>query len=383
MKKIPNGRQIVDNKDILAVSKSLKKNLITTGELVKKFELKIKNVLKSNYVKVCSSGTAGLHLSLMAIGLKKNDTIIMPSINFIAVYNLSKTLGAKVVLADVDKFTGQMTPETLKECIKRNKLKKIKAIVTMYLGGYPENIIDFYQIKKKYKCYLIEDACHALGSQYKFKNKYYNIGSCKHSDISVFSLHPLKTITTGEGGIVCTNNKNLDFKVENLRSHGIKKTKKHWIYNVQDHGYNYRLSDINCALGLSQIKKMNFFIKKRKKISDIYSKKLKNNFNIPKYQLSNKSAYHLSLINLKTKNLNLKNKIIEYMCKFKINLHYHYIPIFKMKKIFKEKKFNEKHYSGALNYFNTTISLPIYVNMSLNEQNLVIKKLNNFYNNLK
>jgi len=379
MKKIPNGRQIIDKKDIVAVSQSLKRSLITTGELVKNFELKIKDLLKSKFTKVCSSGTAGLHLALLAINLKKNDVIIMPAINFIAVYNLSKVMGAKVILADVDKSSGQMTPQTLEDCIKRNKLKKIKAIITMYLGGHPENVVDFYKIKKKYKCYLIEDACHALGSEYIFKNKYYNIGSCKHSDISVFSLHPLKTITTGEGGIICTNNKNLDSKIEILRSHGIKKTKKHWIYTVEDHGFNYRLSDINCALGISQIKKISFFIKKRNKIAKLYSKNLKNNFLIPKYSPSNKSSYHLFIINLKKKNINLKNKIIDDMAKSNINLHYHYIPIFKMKKIFDDKKFNEKHYSGALHYFSTTISLPIYVNMSLNDQNLIVKKLNNFY----
>jgi|TARA_B100000787_G_scaffold170269_1_gene165466 UDP-4-amino-4,6-dideoxy-L-N-acetyl-beta-L-altrosamine transaminase len=379
MKKIPNGRQIIDKKDIVAVSQSLKRSLITTGELVKNFELKIKDLLKSKFTKVCSSGTAGLHLALLAINLKKNDVIIMPAINFIAVYNLSKVMGAKVILADVDKSTGQMTPQTLEDCIKRNNLKEIKAIITMYLGGHPENVVDFYKIKKKYKCYLIEDACHALGSQYIFKNKYYNIGSCKHSDISVFSLHPLKTITTGEGGIICTNNKNLDNKIEILRSHGIKKTKKHWIYTVEDHGFNYRLSDINCALGISQIKKISFFIKKRNKIAKLYLKNLKNNFLIPRYSPSNKSSYHLFIINLKEKNINLKNKIIDDMAKSNINLHYHYIPIFKMKKIFDDKKFNEKHYSGTLHYFSTTISLPIYVNMSLNDQNLIVKKLNNFY----
>ena len=149
MKKIPNGRQSINEKDLLSVTQALKRDLITTGNLVDDFESKIKNYLKSKYVRVCSSGTAGLHLSLMAINVKKNDIIIMPSINFIAVYNMSKLLGARVVLADVDKNTGQMTPDTLRDCIKRNNLKKIKAIITMYLGGYPENVFEFYKIKKK------------------------------------------------------------------------------------------------------------------------------------------------------------------------------------------------------------------------------------------
>ena len=131
----------------------------------------------------------------------------MPAINFIAVYNMAKLMNAKIFLADVDSLTGQMTPKTLLKCIKNNKLKKIKAIVTMYLGGYPENVIEFYKIKKRFNCYLIEDACHAFGARYFYNKKYLPVGCCKHADISTFSLHPVKSITTGEGGIITTNNK--------------------------------------------------------------------------------------------------------------------------------------------------------------------------------
>ena len=197
MKTIPYGRQYIDNQDIRLVSKALKEDLITTGKYVKKFENKISKFLKVKYAASCNSGTAALHLALMAIGLEKDDVVIMPAINFIAVYNMGRLMNAKIFLADVDPLTGQMTPGTLLECIKNNKLKKIKAIVTMYLGGYPENVIEFYNIKKKFKCYLIEDSCHALGSKYLFNKKFLPIGSCKHSDISTFSLHPVKKITSG------------------------------------------------------------------------------------------------------------------------------------------------------------------------------------------
>ena len=148
MKTIPYGCQFIDNQDIKLVSKALKEDLITTGNYVKKFENKISKFLKAKYSLSCSSGTSALHLALIAIDLKKNDTIIMPAINFIAVYNMAKLMNAKIFLADVDPMTGQMTPQTLLACIKNNKLKKIKAIVTMYLGGYPENVIEFYKIKK-------------------------------------------------------------------------------------------------------------------------------------------------------------------------------------------------------------------------------------------
>ena len=138
---------------------------------------------------------------------------------------MARLLNVKIFLADVDPLTGQMTPNTLLDCIKNNKLKKIKAIVTMYLGGYPENTDEFHKIKKKLGCYLIEDACHALGAKYSYGQKYLSIGSCKHSDICTFSLHPVKSITTGEGGLVTTNSKDFYNKIISLRSHGILKKK--------------------------------------------------------------------------------------------------------------------------------------------------------------
>jgi len=223
----------------------------------------------------------------------------MPAINFIAVYNMARLMSAKIFLADVDPLTGQMTPKLLLECIKINKLKKIKAIVTMYLGGYPENVIEFYNIKKKFNCYLIEDACHALGSRYIFNKRFLLVGSCRHSDISTFSLHPVKTITSGEGGLVTTNNKLFYNRIVSLRSHGINKDKNfHWRYDLSESGFNYRLSDVNCALGLGQLKKINKFINYRKKVFNFYRSELKKIINtivFPSYKIS-KPSYHLFLI---------------------------------------------------------------------------------------
>ena len=177
----------------------------------------------------------------------------MPSINFISSYNLCSTLEAKIYLIDTDPVTGQISYESVLNCIKKNKIKKIKIIITMYLGGYVSDNIKIFNLKKKYKFLMIEDACHALGSEYLHKNKKFRMGCCKHSDMSVFSLHPLKTITSGEGGIISTNNKILNDKLKIFRSHGIiRNKKKHWDYQIKLSGFNYRLSDINCALGLSQ-----------------------------------------------------------------------------------------------------------------------------------
>lgn len=378
MKKIPYGRQSISNQDKKFVLKSLESNLITTGLNVTEFQKKLKKYFESKHSLVCSSGTAGLHLAFLSINIKKNDNIIMPAINFIASYNMLSSLGANIYLSDVDSKTGQMSPELISKCIKMNKLKKIKAIVTMHLGGYPARILEYYKIKKRYKCFLIEDACHALGAKYKVLNKYYKIGSCKHSDIAVFSLHPVKTITTGEGGIICTNNDKIKNKIELLRSHGIQRTKKHWIYDIRQCGYNYRLSDINCALGISQLKKINIFLSKRKQIYDYYKKKLgyySNKVKVFTYCSKTVPSYHLLLTSFNFKKMKInKENFIKMLLKKNIILQQHYIPIFKFKKIFKQK-INTRDFGGTLDYYKNTLSLPIYYELSKKKIDYILRTI--------
>ena len=376
MKNIPYGRQHIDSSDIKAVSKAMKADLITTGDYVKKFESIINKLLKVKFAVSCNSGTSAIHLAFLSINLTKNDVVIMPAINFIAAYNLAKIMGAKVFLADVDPSTGQMTPAKLLECINKNKLKKIKAVVTMYLGGYPENVIEFYKIKKKLGFLLIEDACHAFGAQYNFRGRNIYIGSCKHSDISTFSLHPVKTITSAEGGVVTTNNKFFFNNMRLFRSHGLKKSQFHWDYEILFHGLNYRLSDINCALAISQIKKIKKFINLRKRVYFFYKKQFYN-FNsffiLPKYSKNIKSSYHLFLINFNLKKILInKNNFFKKMLENKINCQYHYKPIFLFKKIFKQK-FMKKDFKGAIAYYKNTISLPIFPDLSKKDQIFIIK----------
>jgi len=260
MKFIPYGKQFIDKKDKKLVLDSLSNDLITTGPYVERFEKELKKYFGSKHSYVCSSGTAAIHLAMMSLNLKKNDIILMPTINFIASYNMAKIMQLKVYLVDVNEYTGQVTPNKVLECIEQNKLKNIKALITMYHGGYPEYSKEFYDIKRKYNFFIIEDSCHALGAEYKYKNKLFKVGSCKHSDVSTFSMHPVKTITSGEGGIITTNNTKIAKNIALFRSHGIfKNKKKYWEYDILKYGFNYRLSDINCALGLSQLKKINFF----------------------------------------------------------------------------------------------------------------------------
>ena len=375
---IPYGKQFIDNDDIEFVKNSLRSSLITAGPYVKNFENKIKNIFKCKYALACNNGTAGLHLAFQAVNLKKNDVIIMPVVNFISAYRIANLMGLKVYFADVDEFTGQMTPLSLLNCIKKNKLKKIKAVLTMYLGGFPENNLEFYKIKRKFKFYLIEDACHAFGSKYNFNKKKYYIGSCKHADISVFSFHPVKTITTGEGGVVTTNNSEFAKRVSELRSHGIIRKKEYWKYDIKQLGYNCRLSDINAALGISQLKKIRKFTDQRKKIYLFYKKKLKKYFKFPNYNLKNISSFHLCVISINFSKIKKnKDNLFKFLNKKKIYPQYHYIPIPKFS-IYKKKS---EIFKNSENYYNNSISIPIYYNLKKNEQIYIIKNLLRFIKN--
>ena len=377
---IPYGKQYIDKKDKEFVLSSLSENLITTGPYVVKFENQIKKYLNSKYGYVCSSGTAALHLAMMSVNLKKNDIILMPAINFIASYNLAKIMQLKIYLVDVDEITGQITPEKVLECIKKFNLKKIKALILMHHGGYPGNLKKFYDIKKKYNFFIIEDACHALGSEYKYKKTFLKVGSCKHSDVSTFSLHPVKTITSGEGGIITTNNTKIASNIKLFRSHGIKRNKKkYWKYDILKHGFNYRLSDINCALGISQLKKINYFLKKRKKIYDKYAIELKsfnNLLRIPSYEKNIKPSYHLFIINIMFDKIKKsKDSFFNYLNRKKIMSQFHYIPIYKFS-CYNEKNFN---FPGSEKYFNNSLSIPIYVDLNDKNQKLIIKLIKNYF----
>ena len=378
-KKINYAKQNIDHSDISLVIKSLNENLITTGNFVNLFEKKISNKFKCKHAYSCNNGTAGLHLAYLAINLKKDDIILMPSINFISSYSMAKQCGAKIFLVDVDPVTGQMTPEKVLECIKLNKIKKVKAIITMYLGGYIENNINFYNLKKKLNCYLIEDACHAIGAKYRYKNKEYYIGSCKHSDICVFSFHAVKTITTAEGGMLVTNSKFFSKKIKVLRNHGIiKDKKKYWKYDIKLTSFNYRLSDINCSLGISQLKKLDKFINRRKKIYNEYKNKLKNLKEYVKINNYNNkiNGFHLIILNIDFNKLNSnKDEILKFLNKYNIFPQYHFLPLYKFS--FHKKKYFNK-FKGTEEYYKSSISLPIYYDLSKSDLSYIVKVIKKF-----
>ena len=379
MKKlIPYGKSFIDKDDINSVVKSLKNQFITSGPYVKKLESSVKEKFKVKYSLSCSSGTAALHLSFLSLELKKDDIVILPIVNFIAASNVISFINAKVYFADVDMFTGQMTPKTLENCIKKNNIKKIKAFVTMYLGGSPDNVYEFFKIKKKYNCYMIEDACHALGAFYNYKNKKTYIGSCRHSDICTFSLHPLKSITSGEGGLITTNNNKLYQKIKTLRSHGFKKKLNHWDFKLDYPGFNYRLSDINSALACSQLKKLKLFVKKRTLIANKYIDYFKNSkiFNVRNANKSIYSSWHLFILNINFKYLRTnKNKFLKYLLKKNIIGQQHYIPIYNFKFY---KKIKKKNFPNSKIYHENSVSLPIYYELTDRQIKYIFEKIRNF-----
>ena len=369
MDKIFYGKQSIDKSDISAAIKCLKSNFLTTGPKVLEFEKLISKTTGCKYSLSCNSGTSAIFLTALTLKLKKGDNIIIPNINFVASFNIFSFLGCNVYLADVDNRTGQVTPSSIIECIKKEKIKKLKCFVTMPIGGLLTNIEDFYKIKKKYKCFWMEDNCHALGSGYIFKKKVEKSGSCKHSDFSIFSFHPIKAITTFEGGCINFRNKKHFEKAKLLRSHGIVRKKNYWDYDVILNGFNFRLNDVSAAVGISQIKRLKKFIFKRQNIAKLYFKLLKNNKNIEFsfYKFPKYNSWHLFIILINFKILKIsKNNFIKRLNLKGIFPQVNYVPtsefsVYKRKKIFKSSK----------DFFNKAVSLPIFVDLSFKQ----IKKI--------
>ena len=378
---IPYSRQYIDAKDIKAVSKVLKSDFLTSGPQVNNFEKKLNNFCKSKYSVAVNSATSALHIACKALGLKQNDHVWTSSISFVASANCALYCGAKIDFIDIEKDTFNISISRLKNKLelakKKNELPKI--IIPVHLGGLSSEMSEIYSLSKKYKFKIIEDASHALGGKYKKLP----IGSCKFSDIAVFSFHPVKTITTGEGGAALTNNLELFQKMKSLREHGIernrakfrKKNNSLWYYEQQSLGFNYRMSDIHAVLGISQLSKISRFIKKRNFVSLRYEKELKK---LPiEFQKKNKdslSTKHLEIILVPSK---IHKKLFEFLRKKKIFVNLHYIPLYRHP--YFKKKINHNSFKNSEMYYSRAISIPCYFGISKKEQDYVIKTIKVFF----
>lgn len=373
-KLISYGSHFIDQNDINGVSKVLKSKFLTQGPLQKKFEKDLKNYFHVKNVVTCSSGTSAIHLAMLAMNIKKNDIVLMPVTNFISAYNISSFLGCKIYYVDIDEYSGLVNSKTIINCIKENNLKKIDLIFLMHHGGKVCNLEEINSLKKLYKFKIIEDACHAVGSTYEYNGKVFKSGCSLHSDASIFSFHAIKTITTGEGGALLTNKSSIAKKAELLRSHGIKRSDNHWKYDVVTKGLNYRLNEIGCSLGISQLKKINKFIKYRRKIALNYFRlleKYKNIISLPEKKQLKYSSWHLFTISINfSKFKKKKYDLFKFMKKKNILLQQHYIPI----NLFKFSQKN-KNLKGSKFFFNNSFTLPIHLKIEKIDQNRIVKEL--------
>lgn len=390
--KIPYGLHYIDKNDINSVVKALKKDWVTQGPIIKDFENKICKILKVKYAIAVSSCTAGLHISLKAIknGNKKKKVITSP-VTFVSTSNMMIQNNLKPDFVDINHQSLNICVNKLKKKIKNNK--NILAVVPVHLAGYASDSSELKKICKKRRIKIIEDAAHSFGAKYHDGSM---VGSCKYSDISVFSFHPVKTITTGEGGMITTNSKELYEKMLKLRSHGIEKNKKKWknknlaftknkpnawYYEMQDLGLNYRLTDFQCALGLSQVKKLKFILNYRKKIAEKYDKEfvnLKNVF-IPQINKRKFSSNHLYILNIDFKKLNItRNSFMNKLLKKKIVTQVHYIPV-PLHPYYK-KNYSMRNLVSASKYYSQAISIPIHCRLGAEDQNLIIKNIKKILN---
>ena len=377
-KKLSYGKQHIDKKDIDSVIKVLKSEFLTQGSKIEEFEKVICRYTGAKYSVVVANGTAALHLAVAALDIKKGHEGITSPNTFMASSNCLIYNSIKPVFADIKNDTYNIDPEQI-----NNKItKKTKVIIPVHFAGQPADMEKICRIAKKNNLFVIEDAAHAIGSKYKNGKK---VGNCQYSDMTTFSFHPVKTITSAEGGAITTNNKSLYEKLLMLRTHGITKDPKKmsknpgpWYHEMQLLGYNYRLSDIHAALGISQMKKINYFIKRRRQIVKQYNKAFKNIswLEIPYEESGLKSVFHLYVIKIDFKKIGLtRKKIMQILQRNNIFTQVHYIPVHTQPYYKKNFGYKNGDYPKAEKYYEQTLSLPLYPDLTVEDVNYVINQI--------
>ncbi len=380
-KLIRYSTQHISKSDIRAVNKVLKSDYLTEGPVIEKFEKKLCKYTKSKNAIAVNSASTGLIIACQTLNLKKDDILWTTPITFVSTANCALYFQAKIDFVDINRETFNIDVSKLEQklIVSKNKKKLPKILIVVHLGGNPVELSKIKQLSKKYNFAVIEDASHALGSKYKD----IKIGNCKYSDIAVFSFHPVKSITTGEGGAILTNNSILNQKIKILRSHGIIKDKTlmknkgmpNFYYEQKYLSSNYRMTSIQAALGLSQIDRLNMFIKKRNRIAKIYEKELpKDMIDFQFINKKNTSSRHLFIIKLKNK---LRNKLYNFLMKNNIQTNLHYIPIYRHP-FYNRMKIDKKKFSNSEEYYANALSVPVHFNLTNYQQKYIIKKMKSF-----
>ena len=371
------GKQSINNQDIKSVLKVLKSNYLTQGPSVELFEKRLSRYFKSKYALAMSNGTSALNIAAKVLNWNKKYIVFVSPITFLASANCIENTGATPKFVDINLDDYSIDLTKLEEQVKKYKNKRKALVVTDY-AGHPSDWLKIFKLKKKYNLQVINDNCHAMGAKINGDRGY----ASKYADIATLSFHPVKAITTGEGGALLTNNLKYFKLAKELRSHGVIRDSKqilkkgNWYHEMRSLGENARMSEIQASLGISQITKLNRFIDKRNKIARFYNKIFKDRsfFTIPKVKKNFYHAFHLYPLLVNFKKLGItKKKIFNELKKKKINLQVHYIPVNTQPYYKKKFGFNKKNFTNALDFYQKEISLPIYYDLNTNQLNYIKK----------
>ena len=380
-KVLPYGRQTITEDDIQAVKEVLTSSFLTQGPKVPKFEQEVASKVKARFGIAVNSATSALHIACLALGLGPGDRLWTSPITFVASANCGRYCGAEVDFVDIDPETGLMSTAALaaklRQAERAGNLPKV--VVPVHLAGSSCDMAEIGEMAKRYGFAVLEDASHAIGGRYQDNP----IGDCRYSSITVFSFHPVKIITTGEGGLATTNDPGLAQRMQELRSHGITKDKKRferpapgpWYYEQQDLGFNYRITDIQASLGLSQLRRLDKIVNERNKQFNYYRELLSElpvrMLTVPKEVLS---SVHLAVIRLEDKDANLHRRIFEGLRASGIGVQLHYAPVH-LQPYYRKLGFQEGNYPEAEAYAASAISLPLYPGLQNSDQQRVVNSL--------
>ena len=380
---IPYGRQDISEDDIQAVVDVLKSDWLTQGPLVPKFEKAVAAYCGAQYGVAVNSATSALHIACLALGVGKGDLVWTSPITFVASANCALYCGAEVDFVDIDNRTYNMSVQALQLKLGKAKIENRlpKVVIPVHLSGQSCEMESIYALSKQYGFNIIEDASHCIGGKYKDKH----IGGCEYSDITVFSFHPVKIITTGEGGMAMSNDYTLMKRMTEFRSHGIvryanemtKPPDGPWYYQQINLGFNYRMTDIQAALGISQLTRIDEFIEKRHAIAAKYNEVLMaHGVRLPWQHPDNYSALHLYIIRIEKKAAEFTH--LEMFTKLRnagILVNLHYIPVYQQP-YYQKMGFDPANFPEAELYYSEAISIPIFPALKEDEQNTVVEIIN-------
>lgn len=379
---IPYGCQEINEEDIQCVVDVLRSSHLTQGPAIPAFEKSITEYCNVGYAVAVNSATSALHLACIALGVRPGDWVWTTPVSFVASANCALYCGAKVDFVDIDRDTYNISVECLKEKLayaeKNGRLPKV--VIPVHLSGQACDMLEIHLLSRRYGFKIIEDASHAIGGKYRGEP----VGNCRYSDITVFSFHPVKIITTGEGGMALTNDERYAHRMRKLRSHGITRNSEEmthepdgpWYYQQTDLGFNYRMTDIQAALGVSQMRRLDEFVLQRHVIAENYDEQLIDfPLILPRQHEDCYSSMHLYVIRLRLRDISkTQDEVFQYMLSESIGVNLHYIPIY-LQPYYQEMGFNRGYCEEAERYYSEAMSLPIYPRLNVLQQEKVVKTL--------